>query len=156
MRNSRPPILSTWKPVPFFHEEGILSVTVRFVNPLVDVDGWSIISLKFKIYSYCLNNNEQIELLEYIKNTNIDAIYNSVHTSSNKKVILFYRELENNYADKLKNTVNKFNNIEEAEIYIENNYSKKDDKKVKFIDDLNIENVYTKDKTKIVNIKVIK
>ena len=132
----------------------LYSMNLMFENSFMEKN--NKISLKFKIYSYCLNNNEQIELLEYIKNTNIDAIYNSVHTSSNKKVILFYRELENNYADKLKNTVNKFNNIEEAEIYIENNYSKKDDKKVKFIDDLNIENVYTKDKTKIVNIKVIK
>ncbi|WP_342664449.1 BspA family leucine-rich repeat surface protein [Brachyspira alvinipulli] len=116
------------------------------------------ISLRFKIYSYCLTNNEneKSNLSEYIKNIDISKVYNAIYKSNNKQVILFCKELENNYADKLKDLVNNFSTIEEAENYIENNYNKKDDKKVKFIDDLNIENVFTKDKTKIVNMKVIK
>ena len=132
------------------------SMNLMFENSFMEKN--DKISLRFKIYSYCLTNNEneKSNLSEYIKNIDILKVYNAIHKSNNKQVILFCKELENNYADKLKYVVNNFSTIEKAEIYIENNYNKKDEKKVKFIDDLNIENVFTKDKTKTVSIKIIK
>ncbi|MEI0490631.1 BspA family leucine-rich repeat surface protein [Brachyspira pulli] len=114
------------------------------------------ISLKFKIYSYCLENNNEYALSELLKNNDIKKIYYSINTSNNKKIMLFRKRLENDYYNELKETSNNFKIIEEAENYIENNYNKKDEKKVKFIDDLNIEEVFTKEKRKTVNIKVIK
>ncbi|WP_300759149.1 BspA family leucine-rich repeat surface protein [uncultured Brachyspira sp.] len=116
------------------------------------------ISLKFKIYSFCLENNNNLEyvLSELLKDYDINDIYYSINTSRNKKIMLFRKKLENDYYDELKGISNDFKAIEEAENYIENNYNEKDENKVKFIDNLNIGDIFTKDKTKIVSIKVIK
>ncbi|MEI0557735.1 BspA family leucine-rich repeat surface protein [Brachyspira intermedia] len=132
----------------------LYSMTSMFENSFMYKN--NKISLKFKIYSYCLENNEEYSLSELLKDNNINQIYYSINTSSNKKIIIFRKKLENDYYNELKEISNDFKTIEEAENYIENHYNKKDEKKVKFINDLNIEEVFIKDKTKTVNIKVIK
>ncbi|MEI0702057.1 BspA family leucine-rich repeat surface protein [Brachyspira intermedia] len=132
----------------------LYSMTSMFENSFMYKN--NKISLKFKIYSYCLENNEEYSLSELLKDNNINQIYYSINTSSNKKIIIFRKKLENDYYNELKEISNDFKTIEEAENYIENHYNKKDEKKVKFINDLNIEEVFIKDKTKTINIKVIK
>ena len=104
------------------------------------------LTFKFKIYLYALtlDKEEKNNLNDFIKN-NAKNIYKIIENHKNKKVNLLKRYLINNFYNELKelipNYIESFNNIEEVYDYIDKNYNKKDDKKVKFIDDIKIENI---------------
>ena len=65
------------------------------------------------------------------------------------------KKLETEFTEELSSVTNNYNfkTIEEAEKYVEDNYNKKDDKKVSFINDYN---VLIKDKSREVDNKVYK
>ena len=104
------------------------------------------LTLKFKtyLYAFTLDKKEKNNLNDFIKN-NAKEVYKTIENNKNKKINLLKRYLINNFYNELKelipNYIKSFNNIEEVYDYIDKNYNKKDDKKVKFIDDIEIENI---------------
>ena len=98
---------------------------------------------------YCSNQN----YLDITKD-NVKKIYDSILKDTNKKIAALRKKLESDFSSVLSSVTNDFKTIEEAEKYIENNYNKKDDKKVSFIN--NDYKVLIKDKSREVNINVIK
>ena len=104
------------------------------------------LTLKFKtyLYAFTLDKKEKNNLNDFIKN-NAKEVYKTIENNKNKKINLLKRYLINNFYNELKelipNYIESFNNIEEVYDYIDKNYNKKDDKKVKFIDDIEIENI---------------
>ncbi|WPC24767.1 BspA family leucine-rich repeat surface protein [Brachyspira hyodysenteriae] len=89
-----------------------------------------------------------------ITKDNVKEIYDFISKDTNKKIVALRKKLESDFSLVLSSLTNDFKTIEEAEKYIENNYNKKDDKKVSFIN--NNYKVLIKDKSREVNIKVIK
>ncbi|AEM22424.1 hypothetical protein Bint_1808 [Brachyspira intermedia PWS/A] len=89
-----------------------------------------------------------------ITKDNVKEIYYSILKDTNKKIVALRKQLESDFSLVLSSVTNDFKTIEEAEKYIENNYNKKDDKKVSFIN--NDYKVLIKDKSREVNINVIK
>ncbi|MEI0550221.1 BspA family leucine-rich repeat surface protein [Brachyspira intermedia] len=104
------------------------------------------LTIKFKtyLYAFTLDKKEKNNLNDFIKN-NAEEVYKTIENNKNKKINLLKRYLINNFYNELKelipNYIESFNNIEEVYDYIDKNYNKKDDKKVKFIDDIKIENI---------------
>ncbi|WP_288695110.1 BspA family leucine-rich repeat surface protein [uncultured Brachyspira sp.] len=86
---------------------------------------------------------------------NVKEIYDLISKDTNKKVLSFKKRLESEFSEELSSVTNNYNfkTIEEAEKYVEDNYNKKDDKKVSFINDYN---VLIKDKSREVDNKVLK
>ncbi|WP_157152688.1 BspA family leucine-rich repeat surface protein [Brachyspira murdochii] len=89
-----------------------------------------------------------------LQKVDIKLWHKTLKNSINKKIISFVSKLEKDFENELKNEIedhsNKiiFQNIEEAEEYVNNNYDKSFDKSIKFIDDKYT--IFTKDrKTKI-------
>ncbi|MEI0699846.1 BspA family leucine-rich repeat surface protein [Brachyspira intermedia] len=90
-----------------------------------------------------------------ITKDNVKEIYDFISKDTNKKIAALRKKLESDFSFVLSSIENyNFKTIEEAENYIENNYNKKDDKKVSFIN--NDYKVLIKDKSREVNINVIK
>ncbi|KLI34807.1 lipoprotein [Brachyspira hyodysenteriae] len=91
-----------------------------------------------------------------ITKDNVKEIYDFISKDTNKKIVRLRKKLESDFSLVLSSVTDDYNfkTIEEAEKYIENNYNKKDDKKVSFIN--NNYKVLIKDKSREVNIKVIK
>ena len=87
---------------------------------------------------------------------NVKEIYDLISKDTNKKVLSFKKRLESEFSEELSSVTDNYNfkTIEEAEKYVENNYNKKDDKKVSFIND-NYK-VLIKDKSREVENKVLK
>ena len=86
-----------------------------------------------------------------ITNNNAKEIYNLILKDKNRKIVRLRKKIESDFREELSISEDNFATIEDAENYIKNNY--KEDKRLKFI---NNTNVLIKDKTKEVNIKVIK
>ena len=86
---------------------------------------------------------------------NVKEIYDLISKDTNKKVLSFKKRLESEFSEELSSVTNNYNfkTIEEAEKYVEDNYNKKDDKKVSFINDYK---VVIKDKSREVDNKVLK
>lgn len=86
---------------------------------------------------------------------NVKEMYDLISKDTNKKVLSFKKRLESEFSEELSSVTNNYNfkTIEEAEKYVEDNYNKKDDKKVSFINDYN---VLIKDKSREVDNKVLK
>ncbi|MCZ9888416.1 BspA family leucine-rich repeat surface protein [Brachyspira hyodysenteriae] len=91
-----------------------------------------------------------------ITKDNVKEIYDFISKDTNKKIVRLRKKLKSDFSLVLSSVTDDYNfkTIEEAEKYIENNYNKKDDKKVSFIN--NNYKVLIKDKSREVNIKVIK
>ncbi|MEI0551421.1 BspA family leucine-rich repeat surface protein [Brachyspira intermedia] len=89
-----------------------------------------------------------------ITKDNVKEIYDFISKDTNKKIAALRKKLESDFSFVLSSVTNDFKTIEEAEKYIENNYNKKYDKKVSFIN--NNYKVLIKDKSREVNINVIK
>ncbi|KLI15536.1 BspA family leucine-rich repeat surface protein [Brachyspira hyodysenteriae] len=91
-----------------------------------------------------------------ITKDNVKEIYDFISKDTNKKIVRLRKKLESDFSLVLSSVTDDYNfkTIEESEKYIENNYNKKDDKKVSFIN--NNYKVLIKDKSREVNIKVIK
>ncbi|MEI0558838.1 BspA family leucine-rich repeat surface protein [Brachyspira intermedia] len=104
--------------------------------------------------------SEEYDLVsrDYITITkeNVREVYNAISKDTNKKVMALKKKLETEYSEELSSVTDDYNfkTIEEAEKYVENNYNKKDDKKVSFIND-NYK-VLIKDKSREVENKVLK
>ncbi|AEM22425.1 hypothetical protein Bint_1809 [Brachyspira intermedia PWS/A] len=104
--------------------------------------------------------SEEYDLVsrDYITITkeNVREVYNAISKDTNKKVMALKKKLETEYSGELSSITDDYNfkTIEEAEKYVENNYNKKDDKKVSFIND-NYK-VLIKDKSREVENKVLK
>ena len=109
------------------------------------------LSLKWILYLYAFDNENKI-IIKKIED-NIKEIYKIASEIKNKKVQFAKRKLENIYYNDLKEAVNYeiFDSIEQYEENIK--LSKKDEKKVSYIENCN---VLIKDKSRIVDIKVIK
>ncbi|WP_157159062.1 BspA family leucine-rich repeat surface protein [Brachyspira pilosicoli] len=90
-----------------------------------------------------------------ITKENVREVYNAISKDTNKKVLSLKKRLESEFSEELSSVTNNYNfkTIEEAEKYVEDNYNKKDDKKVSFINDYN---VLIKDKSREVDNKVLK
>lgn len=90
-----------------------------------------------------------------ITKENVGEVYNAISKDTNKKVLSLKKRLESEFSEELSYVTNNYNfkTIEEAEKYVEDNYNKKDDKKVSFINDYN---VLIKDKSREVDNKVLK
>ena len=86
-----------------------------------------------------------------ITNNNAKEIYNLILKDKNKKIVRLRKKIESDFREELSISEDNFNTIEDAENYIKNNY--KEDKRIKFIKK---SNVLIKDKSREVNIKVIK
>ncbi|MEI0445659.1 BspA family leucine-rich repeat surface protein [Brachyspira intermedia] len=108
-------------------------------------------SLKWILYLYAFDNNT--ESIERKLKENIKEIHKIASEIKNKKVQSAKRKLENIYYDDLKEVVDYeiFDSIEKYEETIKLN--KKDEKKVSYIENCN---VLIKDKSRIVDIKIIK
>ncbi|ADK31878.1 BspA family leucine-rich repeat surface protein [Brachyspira pilosicoli] len=125
--------------------------------------------LRFRVYMQAfygshkvyvlIGNNEEYDLVsrDYITITkeNVREVYNAISKDTNKKVLALKKKLETEFTEELSSVTNNYNfkTIEEAEKYVEDNYNKKDDKKVSFINDYN---VLIKDKSREVDNKVLK
>ena len=109
------------------------------------------LSLKWILYLYAFDNDNKI-IIKKIEE-NIKEIHKIASEIKNKKVQFAKRKLENIYYDDLKEVVDYeiFDGIEKYEETIKLN--KKDEKKVSYIENCN---VLIKDKSRIVDIKVIK
>ena len=90
-----------------------------------------------------------------ITKENVREVYNAISKDTNKKVLSLKKRLESEFSEELSSVTNNYNfkTIEEAEKYVEDNYNKKDDKKVSFINDYK---VLIKDKSREVDNKVLK
>ena len=90
-----------------------------------------------------------------ITKENVREVYNAILKDTNKKVLSLKKRLESEFSEELSSVTNNYNfkTIEEAEKYVEDNYNKKDDKKVSFINDYK---VVIKDKSREVDNKVLK
>ena len=90
-----------------------------------------------------------------ITKENVREVYNAISKDTNKKVLSLKKRLESEFSEELSSVTNNYNfkTIEEAEKYVEDNYNKKDDKKVSFINDYK---VVIKDKSREVDNKVLK
>ena len=86
-----------------------------------------------------------------ITNNNAKEIYNLILKDKNRKIVRLRKKIESDFKEELSISEDNFATIEDAENYIKNNY--KEDKRLKFI---NNTNVLIKDKSREVNIKVIK
>ena len=91
-----------------------------------------------------------------ITKDNVKEIYDFISRDTNKKIVVLRKKLESDFSLLLSFATDDYNfkTIEEAERYLENNYNKKDDKKVSFIND--DYKVLIKDKSREVNTKVLK
>ena len=109
------------------------------------------LTLKWILYLYAFDNENKI-IIKKIEE-NIKEIHKIASEIKNKKVQFAKRKLENIYYDDLKEVVDYeiFDSIEKYEETIKLN--KKDEKKVSYIENCN---VLIKDKSRIVDIKVIK
>ena len=109
------------------------------------------LSLKWILYLYAFDNDNKI-IIKKIEE-NIKEIHKIASEIKNKKVQAVKTKLENIYYDELKEVVDYeiFDSIEKYEETIKLN--KKDEKKVSYIENCN---VLIKDKSRIVDIKVIK
>ena len=109
------------------------------------------LTLKWILYLYAFDNENKI-IINKIEE-NIKEIHKIASEIKNKKVQLAKRKLENIYYDDLKEVVDYeiFDSIEKYEKTIKLN--KKDEKKVSYIENCN---VLIKDKSRIVDIKIIK
>ncbi len=109
------------------------------------------LTLKWILYLYVFDNENKI-IINKIEE-NIKEIHKIASEIKNKKVQFAKRKLENIYYNDLKEAVNYkiFDSIEKYEKTIKLN--KKDEKKVSYIENCN---VLIKDKSRIVDIKVIK
>ncbi|MEI0563354.1 BspA family leucine-rich repeat surface protein [Brachyspira pulli] len=109
------------------------------------------LTLKWILYLYAFDNDNKI-IINKIEE-NIKEIHKIASEIKNKKVQFAKRKLENIYYNDLKEAVNYeiFDSIEKYEETIKLN--KKDEKKVSYIENCN---VLIKDKSRIVDIKVIK
>ena len=109
------------------------------------------LTLKWILYLYAFDNENKI-IINKIEE-NIKEIHKIASEIKNKKVQFAKRKLENIYYNDLKEVVNYeiFDTIEKYEESIKLN--KKDEKKVSYIENCN---VLIKDKSRIVDIKVIK
>ena len=109
------------------------------------------LSLKWILYLYAFDNDNKIIINKVEEN--IKEIHKIASEIKNKKVQFAKRKLENIYYDDLKEVVDYeiFDSIEKYEETIKLN--KKDEKKVSYIENCN---VLIKDKSRIVDIKVIK
>ena len=107
------------------------------------------LTLKWILYLYAFDNENKI----IIKKIEENIIHKIASEIKNKKVQFAKRKLENIYYDDLKEVVDYeiFDSIEKYEKTIKLN--KKDEKKVSYIENCN---VLIKDKSRIVDIKVIK
>ena len=140
-------------------------------NQYCSLENWDIskVNTMENIFQFC-NNFKNFKNLKWtlylhvlddyyygndIIKDNLKEIYKIASESKNKKIISFKKRLENIYYDELKDLSECviFKSIEEAENYAENNLNKKDEKKIDFIKKAR---VLTKDKSREVNIKVIK
>lgn len=112
-----------------------------------------------------LRVNLYFEDFNKIKDISIIDIYKSIINSNNRRIISFRIKLEKEYYNELKSIIEyresiesdneiSFKNIEEAENYVADNYEESFDKSLKFIKD--DYNVFTKDKNKKIDIKIIK
>ncbi len=92
-----------------------------------------------------------------ITKDNVKEVYYSISKDTNKKIVVLRKRLESDFSSELSSVTDDYNfkTIEEAEKYLEDNYNKKDDKKVIFINNNNYK-VLIKDKSREVNINVIK
>ncbi|MEI0531812.1 BspA family leucine-rich repeat surface protein [Brachyspira pilosicoli] len=90
-----------------------------------------------------------------ITKENVREVYNAISKDTNKKVLSLKKRLESEFSEELSSVTNNYNfkTIEEAEKYVEDNYNKKDDKKVSFINDYK---VLIKDRSREVDNKVLK
>ena len=86
-----------------------------------------------------------------ITNNNAKEIYNLILKDKNRKIVRLRKKIESDFREELSISEDNFATIEDAENYIKNNY--KEDKRLKFI---NNTYVLIKDKSREVNIKVIK
>ena len=109
------------------------------------------LTLKWILYLYAFDNDNKI-IIKKIEE-NIKEIHKIASEIRNKKVQFAKRKLENIYYDDLREVVDYeiFDSIEKYEKTIKLN--KKDEKKVSYIENCN---VLIKDKSRIVDIKVIK
>ncbi|OEJ15224.1 hypothetical protein BFL38_13010 [Brachyspira hampsonii] len=104
--------------------------------------------------------SEEYDLVsrDYITITkeNVKEVYNAISKDTNKKVMALKKKLETEFSKELSSVTDDYNfkTIEEAEKYVEDNYNKKDDKKVSFIN--NNYKVLIKDKSREVENKVLK
>ncbi|MEI0518589.1 BspA family leucine-rich repeat surface protein [Brachyspira murdochii] len=90
-----------------------------------------------------------------ITKENVKEIYYFISKDTNKKIVRLRKKLESDFSLELSSVTENYNlkTIEEAEKYVEDNCNKKDDKKLSFINDCR---VFIKDKSREVNINVIK
>ena len=129
------------------------------IESLEYLDDWADIiyknidklTLKWILYLYVFDNENKI-IINKIEE-NIKEIHKIVSEIKNKKVQSAKRKLENIYYDDLKEVVNYeiFDTIEKYEESIK--LSKKDEKKISYIENCN---VLIKDKSRIVDEKIIK
>ena len=98
---------------------------------------------------------------ENLQKVDVKLWHNTLKNSINKKIISFVSRLEKDFENELKDEVednnNKnayFQNIEEAEEYVNNNYDKSFDKSIKFIDDKYT--IFTKDRKTKISLKMIR
>ncbi|WP_304354336.1 BspA family leucine-rich repeat surface protein [Brachyspira innocens] len=98
---------------------------------------------------------------ENLQKVDVKLWHKTLKNSINKKIISFVSRLEKDFENKLKDEVednnNKnayFQNIEEAEEYVNNNYDKSFDKSIKFIDDKYT--IFTKDRKTKISLKMIR
>ena len=98
---------------------------------------------------------------ENLQKVDVKLWHKTLKNSINKKIISFVSKLEKDFENKLKDEVednnNKnayFQNIEEAEEYVNNNYDKSFDKSIKFIDDKYT--IFTKDRKTKISLKMIR
>ena len=111
------------------------------------------LSLKWILYLYAFDNDNKI-IIKKIEE-NIKEIHKIASEIKNKKVQFAKRKLENIYYNDLKEAVNYeiFDSIEKYEESINKKLNKKEEKKVSYIENCN---VLIKDKSRIVDTKVIK
>uniref|UniRef100_UPI003F4B4834 BspA family leucine-rich repeat surface protein n=1 Tax=Brachyspira catarrhinii TaxID=2528966 RepID=UPI003F4B4834 len=111
------------------------------------------LTLKWILYLYAFDNENKI-IINKIEE-NIKEIHKIASESNNKKIQSVKRKLENIYYNDLKEVVNYeiFDSIEKYEESINKKLNKKEEKKVSYIENCN---VLIKDKSRIVDIKVMK
>ncbi|MEI0749801.1 BspA family leucine-rich repeat surface protein [Brachyspira pulli] len=133
--------------------ESLANWDLNKISNMIDLcDDKEKLPLRIRTYLQAFYGSYQNYL--NITKDNVKEIYDFISKDTNKKIVALRKKLESDFSLVLSSVTNDFKTIEEAEKYIENNYNKKDDKKVSFIN--NDYKVLIKDKSREVNINVIK
>ncbi|EKV57358.1 lipoprotein [Brachyspira hampsonii 30446] len=150
---------NSFKIIPYKWNFDNIKEDIEYILPEEMLD--EIYSKKEPINLLCYLFYDKYYEDENLQKVDVKLWHKTLKNSINKKIISFVSRLEKDFENELKdekdavdNNNAHFQNIEEAEEYVNNNYDKSFDKSIKFIDDKYT--IFTKDRKTKISLKMIR